>query len=90
MKRALLAGIVFAFSFTAFYLGMTIERINQRAIFLSGPYSDNFEPAIDSLRKAKVKLNDGNIKVEKEIDYAISQIAHCQRWTDNYLKKADK
>ncbi len=70
-------------------IGYLIAREQARVAVLSGPYSDNYEPALLAIGEAKAKLQAGDTNVFKNLNEAEIQIMQAQRWTRRFLGQPD-
>jgi hypothetical protein len=64
---------------------------NQRAkiAILSGPYSDNYVPALIEISRAKSKLLTGETNVMEHLDAAEFQIKAAQIWSKRFLNTSE-
>jgi hypothetical protein len=51
----------------------------------SGPYSDNYGPALSAIADAKAKLHAGDTNVMEQLQAAEAQITAAQEWSRRFL-----
>ena len=56
---------------------------------LSGPYSDNYAPALSAIAEARTKLQSGDTNVFSQLDAAQKHIEQAQQWTRRFLGQPD-
>ena len=56
-----------------------------RVAVLSGPYSDNYGPALSAIADAKAKLQAGDTNVMEQLHTADVQIRAAQDWSRRFL-----
>jgi len=65
--------------------GWFIASQQARVAVLSGPYSDNFGPALSAIADAKAKLRVGDTNVWEQLQAADAQIRAAQSWSQRFL-----
>jgi hypothetical protein len=65
--------------------GFFIGREQARVAVLSGPYSDNYKPALTAIAEAKAKLQAGDTNVIEQLTAAQGKIEQAQQWTRGFL-----
>jgi 3-deoxy-D-manno-octulosonic-acid transferase len=65
--------------------GNFLGRTSARVAVLSGPYSDNFQPALAALGEAKAKIQAGDTNVLNNLREAEAQIIQAQRWSERFV-----
>ena len=65
--------------------GWFVARQQARVAILSGPYSDNYGPALSAIADAKAKLHDGDTNVMEQLKTADTQIRAAQDWSRRFL-----
>jgi len=59
-------------------------KSSARLAVLSGPYSDNYEPALRAIASAKAKLIAGDRDVIEELNEAEMNIQQAQKWSRRF------
>ena len=65
--------------------GWFIASQRARVAVLSGPYSDNYGPALSAIADAKAKLHAGDTNVLQQLQTAETQIRAAQDWSRRFL-----
>jgi hypothetical protein len=65
--------------------GWFVARQQARVAVLSGPYSDNYGPALSAIADAKAKLHAGDTNVMEQLKTADTQIRAAQDWSRRFL-----
>ena len=65
--------------------GWFIASRQARLAVLSGPYSDNYGPALSAIADAKAKLHAGDTNVIEQLETADAQIRAAQEWSRRFL-----
>jgi len=68
-----------------FWTGSFHARQQAWAAVLSGPYSDNYVPALSAIADAKAKLQSGETNVMEQLQTAETQIKAAQEWSEHFL-----
>ena len=76
---------IFAALLVGAFIGGFVAKMQSRAAVLSGPYSDNFGPALRAIADAETKLHSGNTNVFAELDTVQTQIKQAEAWTKQFL-----
>src|ERR1051325_8154056 len=85
MKRIAII-IALSISLTVgFCAGSFFARLRARAAVLSGPYSDNYGPALAAIADAKAKVHGGDTKVLEPLQTAETHIQAAQTWSRRFL-----
>jgi hypothetical protein len=66
-------------------VGWYLGRLQTRAAILSGPYSDNYGPALAAISEAKSKLQSGDTNLFEHLSAAEFQIKEAQEWSQRFL-----
>lgn len=66
--------------------GWFVARQQARVAVLSGPYSDNYGPALSAIAEAKTKLQAGDTNVMEQFQRADAQIRAAQDWSRRFLQ----
>jgi hypothetical protein len=77
---ALVAGLA-----VGFWAGSFLAGQRARVAVLSGPYSDNYGPALSAIADAKAKLHAGDTNVIEQLETADAQIRAAQEWSRRFL-----
>jgi hypothetical protein len=87
MKLKVFGALVVAL---AFWLGHSTATEYARVSVISGPYSDDYGPALQAIEEAKKKIQKGDAEVLEELEQAEHHLHKAQSWTRVYLgrKKA--
>jgi uncharacterized membrane protein len=62
-----------------------VVRQQGRIAVLSGPYSDNYGPALSAIADAKAKLHAGDTNIIEQLQTAEIQIRAAQDWSKRFL-----
>lgn len=65
--------------------GWFIEAQRARVAVLSGPYSDNYGPALTAIADAKARLQAGDTNVMTQLQTAETNIQAAQTWSRRFL-----
>lgn len=68
-----------------FWAGSYLAGQRARGAILSGPYSDNYGPALSAIADAKAKLHAGDTNVMEQLQTAETQITAAQEWSRRFL-----
>ena len=82
MKLKVFGALVVAL---AFWLGHSTATEYARVSIISGPYSDDYEPALAAIEEAKKKVQKGDPGVLNELEQAEHHLQKAQSWTRVYL-----
>jgi len=87
MKLKVFGALVVAL---AFWLGHSTATEYARVSIISGPYSDDYGPALQAIEEARKKIEKGDPAVLNELQQAEQHLQKAQTWTQVYLgrKKA--
>jgi len=66
-------------------VGWFFSRHLAHMAVVSGPYSDNYGPALSAIGDAKAKLQSGDTNVLPELSKAEDQIRQAQQWSRKFL-----
>jgi hypothetical protein len=69
----------------AFWLGHSTATEYARVSIISGPYSDDYGPALQAIEEAKKKVQKGDAGVLNELEEAEHHLQKAQNWTRVYL-----
>jgi hypothetical protein len=67
------------------FAGSFNAKQGARVAVLSGPYSDNYGPALSAIADAKAKLQAGDTNVMEQLQTADAQIRAAQDWSRRFL-----
>ena len=70
-------------------VGWFFARGQARVDVMSGPYSDNFDPALEAIAQTREKLQSGDTNVFEHLNAAQAQIQRAQKWTEWFLGQPD-
>jgi len=73
-------GLAVGFSAGSFLAGQ-----HARSAILSGPYSDNYGPALSAIADAKAKMHAGDTNITEQLQTAETQIRAAQDWSRRFL-----
>ena len=65
--------------------GWFIARQQARVAVLSGPYSDNYGPALTAITNAQTKLQAGDTNIAQQLQTAETEIKAAQAWSRRFL-----
>ena len=69
----------------AFMAGSFSARERARIGVLSGPLSDNYDPALEAIANARAKLRAGDTNILEQLQIAESHIKAAQKWSIHFL-----
>ena len=84
MKPAAIIALVLGLA-VGFKAGSLLERQRARGAILSGPYSDNFIPALSAITNAKAKVDGGDSNVLEQLQIAETQIRAAVTWSRRFF-----
>jgi hypothetical protein len=82
MKLKVFGALVVAL---AFWLGHSTATEYARVSIISGPYSDDYGPALQAIEEARKKIEKGDPAVLNELQQAEQHLQKAQTWTQVYL-----
>ncbi len=65
--------------------GSFLAEQSARVAVLSGPYSDNYAPALHSITNARAKLQAGDTNVIEHLNEAEAHVREAQSWARKFL-----
>jgi hypothetical protein len=83
-NRRTFAGLVIGVAIGAVG-GWFVASLRARVAMLSGPYSDNYGPALAAIAEAKAKLQAGDTNVAEQLKAAEAEIRAAQDWSRRFL-----
>ena len=69
----------------AFWLGHSTATEYARVSIISGPYTDDYGPALQAIEDARRKIQRGDVTALNELQEAEYHLQKAQRWTQVYL-----
>ena len=66
-------------------VGWLLARQQARAAVMSGPFSDNYGPALSAIAEARAVIGTGDVNILKHLDTARVEIERAQKWTERFL-----
>jgi hypothetical protein len=82
MKLKVFGALVVAL---AFWLGHSTATEYARVSIISGPYSDDYGPALQAIEEARKKIQKGDSGVLSDLQQAEYHLQKAQSWTRVYL-----
>lgn len=73
----------------SFYSGHWLTKTGDRAAVLSGPYSDDYGPALRLVSQAKAKIATGDSSISQELDGIENHIERAQNWAYRFTSGTD-
>ncbi len=90
IKNAICCLSLFAALGVGFVAGQWRATLQARVDVLSGPYSDDYGPALEAIATAKEKLEAGDSEITAELDRAQFHIENAQRWARSFIDQEDE
>ena len=74
----------------AFWLGHSTATEYARVSIISGPYTDDYGPALQAIEDARKKIQKGDSTALNELQSAEYHLQKAQRWTQVYLGRKNQ
>ena len=71
------------------FVGSAKTELRYKTDVLSGPYSDDFAPALAAIDSAKAKVQAGDRNIIEELNTARNHLENAQSWAERFLGEPD-